>query len=64
MPREKDTHHSNEIDRVDDDPGMSRHSSEAQRGPIPESSEDLGSAAGSVQPDGLAEQAQPATEPR
>ena len=47
-----------ERERIDDDPGMSRHGSEAQRGAIPDSSEDAGSAAGDVQEQGRADSAQ------
>ena len=42
---------------IDDDSGMSRHSSEAQSGAIPDSSQDTGSAAGDVQEQGLAGEA-------
>ncbi len=59
MPRDEEGRsQGDQRQNIGDDPGMSRHGSEAQGGPIPESSQDVGSAAGDVDEEGKAGEAQ------
>lgn len=55
MPPERSQgQNAREMPTVEDDPAMSRHSSDGEGTPSPDDSEEVGAAAGTVHEDGLA----------